>query len=65
MKFLQKILASKVAGETPKKATFLKQHKQLVYFTSRNTSTTVNCETLEKAKKIVEKSGVKQELEIK
>lgn len=48
-----------------KTANFLPKQKELKYWTSKNTETTIQCDNLDKAKKIVEKSGVKQELEIK
>jgi hypothetical protein len=45
-----------------KVARFSKKLKQLEYWTSRNTSTTVNCEDMKKAKAIVKNSGVTQKI---
>lgn len=45
-------------------AKFSKKFKQLEYWTSRNTSTTVNCENMKKAKAIVKNSGVDQKIEV-
>ena len=53
--------AMRQAGEN-KEAEWSKKFHQLTYWTSKNTSTSVNCDTFEKAKKIVEKSGVDQKL---
>lgn len=43
-------------------ARFNKKLRQLFYFTSRNTSTTVNADDIKMAKAIIKKSGVKQTL---
>lgn len=43
-------------------AKFSKKFHQLTYFTSDNTVTSVNCTTLKRARKIVELSGVEQDL---
>ncbi len=56
-------LIDKYLGEGEEKtARFSKKFKQLEYWTSRNTSTTVNAENLKKAKAIVKNSGVPQKV---
>lgn len=51
-------------GET-KTAVFSKQAKTLQYFDSRNTQVTVNAANVAQARKIIKRSGVDQELEIR
>lgn len=48
-----------------KTAKFSKKFKSLTYWTSKNTSTTVNCENLKKAKAIVKNSKIEQKIEMK
>jgi hypothetical protein len=51
------------SGET-KTATFMPKFKQLTYWTDSSTTTTVNCANKEVARKIIEKAGIEQDLEI-
>jgi hypothetical protein len=60
MELLEKYLGE---GET-KVAKFSKKFKTLKYWTSKNTSTTVNCENMKKAKAIVKNSNVDQKIEM-
>lgn len=56
-------LIEKYLGEGEEKiARFHKQLRQLFYFNSKNTSTTVNADNLKNARAIVKNSGVKQKL---
>ena len=43
-------------------AYFWKTGKTLTYFTSRNTTVTVNCVSLNRANRIILKSGIDQDL---
>ena len=56
-------LQSLTEGET-KTATWSKKFKQLEYWTSRNTSGSVNAESKEQAKAIIKNSGIEQKLKI-
>jgi len=51
----------KFQGEI-KEAQFDKKHRVLTYWSERNVTTPVNCDTLAMAKLIVAKSGITQEL---
>jgi len=56
-------LIEKYLGEGEEKiAKYHKQLRQLFYFTSRNTSTTVNADNLKMAKTIIKNSKVKQKI---
>ena len=50
-------------GET-KVAKWSKKFHQLEYWDSRNTTTTVNCSTMQHAKAIIKKSGIEQKFEV-
>ena len=54
----------KTAGEE-KKAIYYKRAKELKYWNSRNTEVFVQCDSLQKAKKIIENSKIEQKLIIK
>lgn len=58
----QKSNLNLVKGGETKTATFTKKHRQLTYWTDSSTSTSIHCESADAAKKIIEKSGVEQEL---
>jgi len=45
-----------------KRAFYYKRFKQLTYFDSSNTETSIYCEDYQKAKMIIKLSGVSQEL---
>lgn len=55
---------NKVLADQSREATFYKKFKELEYFTSRNTTTRVQCDSVKAAKKIIEKSGIEQQLKI-
>ena len=55
-------LAKEIVSVQPKEAVWSKKFHQLTYFNSRNTEVSVNCETADKAQKIIDKSGVEQSL---
>ncbi len=55
-------LIKKAVSESERVAEWSKKFHQLTYWTSRNTTTSVNCETLQKAKAIIKNTGVKQTL---
>jgi hypothetical protein len=58
-----KLIVEKYIGEGEEKiARYHKQSRQLYYFNSRNTATTVNADNIKHAKAIIKKSGVKQKL---
>jgi len=53
---------SSALGGEAKEAIWHKKYHQLTYWTSHNTTATVDCASLARAKKIVENSSVEQEL---
>ena len=66
MSFFKKIQAQYQiqSGET-KIAYFVPKFKQLEYWKDASSITTIHCENKDTAKKIIEKSKVEQELEIR
>jgi len=58
-------LIEKYLGEGEIKiAMFYKKTHELKYWTSKNTTTNINCDDLKKAKAIIKNSGIEQKLEI-
>lgn len=48
-----------------KVATFKKKFKELEYWTSKNTTTSVQCDNIKKAKVIIKNSKIEQKLEVR
>jgi hypothetical protein len=66
MTFLSKIHAHyKIQSGETKTAIFMPKFKQLTYWKDSSTTTSVHCENKMKAQKIIDASGVEQELEIR
>lgn len=46
-------------------AYYSNRYRTIEYWTSRNTTTVVNCDNVHKAKSLIKNSGVEQELRVK
>lgn len=47
-----------------REAVFNKKHRTLTYFIDRNTETTINCDTIERARLIIKLCNVEQSIKI-
>ena len=63
IELLENMVPGPAAGET-KIAKFSKKFKNLEYWTSGNTYTTVNATSMKQVRAIIKRSGIEQKLEV-